>query len=437
MNYKLITGDCLEKLKKLPDNSVDSIVSDPPSSINFMGQEWDNDKGGRDQWINWLTEIMKECNRVLKPGGHALVWGLPRVSHYTAMGLENAGFEIRDKIIHLFSTGFPKSHNISKAIDKKLGAERKVIGYGVSQPQKSGHAAGNINYQKGQERFIPPITENTTDQAKQWEGWGTALAPSHEEWILCRKPIQEKTISDNVLKYGTGAINIDKSRIGTEIINTHDSPKGTFAGGAPTSNSPNRKEDEEIIYKDHIGRWPKNTIHDGSEPIMEEFDKVGKTKSGYNPKATPKQYGGGTFGGGLVPGEYESGYGDEGSVARFFYCSKPSTKERNMGLDDFEDKVIKGRDEGQDKDNSKYKPRPTPRKNIHPTLKSVRLMSYLINLITPENGIVLDPFMGSGTTGISALLNNYKFVGIEKEKEYMEIAEARIKAFESYRQFLK
>src|SRR5271166_2991347 len=214
---ELKNGDCFEVLKSLPDCSVDSIVTDPPAGINFMNLEFDSDKGGRDQWVSWLTSIMGEAKRVLKHGGHALVWALPRTSHWSACAVENAGFEIRDIIAHVFGSGFPKSLDISKAIDKMAGAEREVLktlpaGTG---PLKRGHVSstgGGMSI--GTERSPElKVTAPSTDAAKEWEGWGTALKPAHEHWILARKPITEDTVAENVLKWGTGGINVDASRI--------------------------------------------------------------------------------------------------------------------------------------------------------------------------------------------------------------------------------
>ena len=350
---KLINGDCLDELKKLEDNSIDACITDPPAGISFMNKSWDHDKGGRDEWMRWMTMVFTEVLRVLKPGGHSLVWSIPRTSHWTAMSLENAGFEIRDCVYHLQGQGFPKSHNIGKKI-------------------------------------------------KEYDGYGSQLKPAVECWWLIRKPFKG-SIVDNVLKYGTGALNIDKSRTendgtsaGHRTCNIFEQEQISGGNGSPD------------YFQHKLGRFPANLIHDGSLEIQE---------------------------------------------ARFFYCTKTSTGERNTGCKEMEDvigdisniagKRLKCRTCGKwyiTSDNCKCeKPdwiMPVT-KNNHPTVKSVKLMSYLINLIMPPNGIVLDPFMGSGTTGIAALLNGYDFIGIEKQEEYMLIAEARINKYEEFRKYLK
>ena len=215
-------GDSGVVLPTIPDNSVDAIASDPPSGIAFMQASWDKDKGGRDAWITWMTAIAVECLRVVKPGGHALVWALPRTSHWTATAWENAGWEVREKITHLNSEGFPKNHDISKAIDKMAGAKREVVGYDASRARpnrmyESG-AIGNI----GGNGVVSDRTDNgatitapATDAAKQWEGWGTALKPASEDWWLLRKPCDQPTVAQNVLTHGTGALNIDGTRVPT------------------------------------------------------------------------------------------------------------------------------------------------------------------------------------------------------------------------------
>lgn len=400
----LLNGDCLEKLKDLEENSIDSIVTDPPAGISFMNKEWDNNKGGRDSWIKWMEDIASECLRVLKPGGHALVWAIPRTSHWTGMAWENAGFEVRDKIAHIFGTGFPKSLSIEKAIDKHLGA--------------------------------------ATDEAKQWIGWGTNLKPAMEDWWLLRKPISEKTIAANVLQYGTGGINIDATRIGW--------PNGNIPEiGTPEWGGPNKKitavpnQDgvtAERMPPNVLGRWPSNIILDDSEEVVSLFPQS-KGQQG-NVKGTEPSHTGQNG----VYGEYNrvesQKRGDVGSAARFFYCAKASPADRNEGLDDFEEKSIGGKGNGirrvcsqcgtssleahlcecEEKDWIN----PPTKKNHHPTVKNVELMKYLVKLVTPPNGTVLDPFMGSGSTGKAAVLEGFNFVGIELDPDYMEIATARI-----------
>lgn len=403
---KLINGDCLEKLKELADNSVDAIVTDPPAGISFMNKEWDSNKGGRDEWMQWLTEVMTEAKRVLKHGGHALVWAIPRTSHWTAMAIENAGFEVRDCVYHIQSQGFPKSLNVSKAIDKKFGAEREVIRsrklFGGGRRLK-----GVMFEEDGKDTDTFNYTAPATDKAKQYDGYGSQLKPAVECWWLIRKPLAEKNIVDNVLKYGTGAINIDKSRIGTTTkTNSH---KENTAINNPFTRGLGEIKTEIKNY----GRFPANLIHDGSDAVMEEFAKYGESKSSIYPptgKALLSTESG--WNQNKIVQNTINGYDDSGSVARFFYCSKASVSERNLGLD------------GE--------------KSNHPTVKPVKLMSYLVNLIAPPyKSVILDMFMGTGSTGIAALLNGHDFIGIEMSEEYMKIAEARINNYEEFRKYLK
>lgn len=627
----IIFGDCLDQLKNLSPNSVDSLITDPPAGIAFMGNEWDKDKGGRTQWITWMTEVMKECLRVLKPGAHGLVWAIPRTSHWTATALEDAGFEVRDVVTHLFGSGFPKSLDISKAIDKAAGAEREIVGYrnesgpDFSDPQFI--EQGSMMRATDAKRTQIPITEPSTSEAKQWQGWGTSLkpaserwilvkkpniydldvsnkligellcrmssarfaakvstlnqadsqsaqtqdfaqwlvdaltilssteqselmdmfsspemgltflnigllwsgildvlsshgnmfttetktsltielktlnsflsmtiqesiileemiqsgqepsvgtatrllsasyqrlrsiltlivqssatmpagskasliqnlqqhetviqtAPSSEDYILIRKPLSEKTVAANVLKHGTGGINIDASRIdgkprathGDRNIRTQDNLNGRYNGGMPLGE-----------YPVATGRFPANLILSHNPDCVEVgTKKVGSGKSGlveysrpdikgnnFN-RADKKQKSMGMAYGTETVAAWECTEGceiaeldkqsskltsnDSGGASRFFYCAKASKKDK--GVD-----------------------------NTHPTVKSSTLMSYLIKMITPPHGIVLDPFMGSGSTGVAAFSNEFKFIGIEKEAQYILIAHSRI-----YQVFLK
>jgi hypothetical protein len=204
----ILQGDCLEVLKTIKDNSVDSLVTDPPAGISFMSKAWDGSKGGRDGWVEWLTQVMLECHRVLKPGAHGLIWAIPRTSHWTAWAIESAGFEIRDSIHHIFGSGFPKSHDISKAIDKAAGAEREKGKVLRTDPNIKGASFKNAEGRIEIREEIP-----ATPEAKQWDGWGTALKPAHEVWWLVRKPLSEKNVAQNVLKHGTGGLNINGTRI--------------------------------------------------------------------------------------------------------------------------------------------------------------------------------------------------------------------------------
>lgn len=377
-------GDNLELLKQMPDNSVDSVVTDPPYGISFMGKKWDYDVPS--------VELWKEVLRVLKPGGHALVACGTRTQHRMAVNLEDAGFEIRDIVAWLYGSGFPKSLDISKAIDKKEGYWRGKAGKVISD--NTSMSGGN--YERTYKGKL------ITEEAKQWEGWGTALKPAMELWTLCRKPLEEKTVAENVLKYGTGGINIDGCRVPLENGETI----ATNVGFLDNLQSDGWGTKKCITEKTSQGRFPANVIHDGSEEVVSLFPY---TKSGKMlPKHTRNTDGSpnGIYGKFDINHPLAETYGDEGSASRFFYCAKVSKKERNC--------------------NGKVK-------NNHPTVKPVALMRYLCRLITPPNGVVLDPFMGSGSTGIAALLEGFNFIGMEREEKYMEIAKVRIGAYEEYK----
>lgn len=328
MSLQVIHADCLDALKELPDSSVDSVVTDPPYGLSFMGKKWDYDVPSQEIWA--------ECLRVLKPGGHLLAFAGTRTQHRMAVRIEDAGFEIRDMIAWAYGSGFPKSHNLK---DK-------------------------------------------------WQGWGTALKPALEPITVARKPFKG-TVAENVLKHGTGAINIDECRVGTEddcarkpsIV--QDTAAGFGKGAAMGGKGHNQ------------GRWPANLIHDGSEEVLDGFPVTAPAKAaargGSNPN--PMDWGNGRSDGQIIKGHNDNG----GSSARFFYCAKASKKDRDEA-------------------------------NIHPTVKPTDLMRYLCRLVTPPNGVVLDPFMGSGSTGKAALLEGFQFIGIERDADYIQIAQARIKA---------
>jgi hypothetical protein len=253
----IILGDCLIKLKELDDNSVDSIVTDPPAGISFMGKIWDTDKGGRDNWIKWMQEVATECKRVLKPGGHAFVWTIPRTSHWTATAWENAGFEIRDVVAHIFGSGFPKSLNIGKAVDKLQGNERETVG---EHPNPAGNKAGGNSLNMSAVGM--PETAILTKGTSAWEGWGTALKPAREDWILMRKPLEKGlTVAENCLKWGTGGINIDESRVETSD-NLQAVVKGIRTEGWRKMEGRNDIETEKKLYgtPEGMGRFPANLI---------------------------------------------------------------------------------------------------------------------------------------------------------------------------------
>ena len=405
---ELLLGDCLYKLQELKDNSVDSIVTDPPYGLSFMGKQWDYDVPSQEIW--------EECIRVLKPGGHLLAFAGSRTYHRMAVRIEDAGFEIRDQIMWVYGSGFPKSHNIGKAVDEKLGNKREVIstveeGTG---PLKTGHVnkGGGGGLSVGTERS-PKY--NITKGNSEWEGWGTALKPAHEPIVMARKPLSQKTVVDNVLEWGTGGINIDESRIGTEVIKTQGGEK--FKGNGIYNKYNNC---EESI---HEGRFPANIIFDEEAgKLLDEQSGISKctaTNIGYtNPEEQDDFFKG-------LKNKVTVRHNDEGGASRFFYCPKTSKKDRNEGLDEFpfgkppasaRSKPASGRQSALGQ----------PRKNHHPTVKPTALMLYLIRLVTPKGGTTLDPFMGSGSTGKAAVRGGFDFIGIEMEQEYFRIANARI-----------
>lgn len=541
----IIHGDALEVLKTLPDNCIDAIVCDPPAGISFMNKEFDHNKGGRTQWVAWLAEIMREAKRCLRPGGHCLVWSLPRTSHWTALALEDAGFEIRDNIynivsgdtalhtfvaslneeqqqafmqiidgqrepsgiLDIFGSGFPKSHNISIAIDKYLKAERGIIGSYDPRSRFDGHTrtsngtSGGVIYSKKDYGEVP-ITIPATPQSTAYDGFGSALKPSVENWWLVRKPLAASSIAENVLEYGVGALNIDGCRVGWET--------GGMAGQERTSDriSPNPMDwgEQKVIPRDYKptpqGRFPSHLllshtlfcVQSGTKKVNAN-DKAhtrhnGTGNMGYNGNTAPFHTEGyadedgmetvtawicdencpvrlldlqggqrpssgrhGDSGSGNPAGLFGMGskrqqtYFDSGGPSRYFqqlpaidevppyiYAGKASRKDRDSGLEELPGK------QGFDKNTSKTiahinhatgettynEYHPSSNKNTHPCVKSQQLMRYLVRLVTPPNGIVLDMFSGSGSTLVAAIHEGFNFIGIEKELEYITIARSRI-----------
>jgi len=435
----IIQGDCLEELKKLPNSSVDAIVTDPPYGIGFMGKTWDKydptvNKGSfkvgtgthpqgyvaidRNAFYDFSFKWAVECLRVLKPGGYLLSFGGTRTYHRMASAIEDAGFEIRDMIEWVYGSGFPKSLNIGKAVDKIQGNEREVVG--SEQKAKPTFHSQNVG---GEITEIDNI--ELTKGTSEWEGWGTALKPAHEPICMARKPLAEKTVAENCLKWGTGGINIDESRVeGTqEYLDGKGNPtqkqSGDVYGFAKYDKLHTRAE------PNTQGRFPANLIHDNSKEVRECFPE---TKSGAV-KNTTNNFNGSNnvnIGGGML--SPENSYGDSGNASRFFksiiYTAKASKGERNMGLENFEKKKVNdGRDTPID---NAFQRGETKRTNTHPTVKPIALMEYLIKMVTRESQIVLDPFTGSGTTLIAAKKLGRKYIGIELEPEYVKIAEARL-----------
>ena len=460
----LLKGNCLELLAEMPDNSVDSIVTDPPYELGFMGKSWDN------SGIAYNVELWSQALRVLKPGGHLLAFGGSRTYHRLASAIEDAGFEIRDQIMYLYGSGFPKSHNVSKGIDKsdavqmrlqrqlKFCAWMRSTGLTASKTTEilraakvisengtmAGHffatsndgqpAVATVELFDAMRPYLPEVPEwveqmvrertvesenfkkrkvvgtrevpvghafagevyggdssnkevnvtlASTPAAKQWDGWGTALKPAHEPIVVARKPLIG-TIVANVLTYGTGALNIDGSRVGTE---------GGTRGSNFVPNSTRFYSNSKLFGRNvdveqlDAGRWPANVIHDGSDEVLEYF----------------------------------------GEPQRFFYCAKASKSERNAGLEGFEPKRESDRpsDDKPGGDNPRNRTN-TASQNFHPTVKPIALMCYLVKLVTPPNGTVLDPFLGSGTTAVAAILEGFNWMGCEMTEDYWPIIEARV-----------
>lgn len=398
----VINADCLEGMSWFEPDSIDAIVTDPPYELNFMGRNWDN------SGIVYKPDVWRECLRVLKPGGHMLVFGAPRTFHRVAVAIEDAGFEIRDCIMWVFGSGFPKSHNMAPAIDKHLGA--------------MGHRGKAFNTAGLDAGFTRPggdmdAHRAVTPEGQQWQGWGSALKPAFEPVLLARKPLAG-TLAQNVLQYGTGAINIDGCRVGSEVLSERIRGVpliGTFLGA------------DGNVTPERTGRWPANLIHDGSEEVVDLFPDV-KGQVGMK-----KTDGGFRFieaGDLTTTQQFQTGTTDSGSAARFFYCSKANSKDRDEGLDDFPTQragIMRGSEDGSLKTGAGEE-RTTSRKNIHPTVKPTDLMRYLCRLITPLRGTVLDPFAGSGSTGKAAVLEGFEFVGFELSEEYTDLANARIEA---------
>ena len=466
---RLHNHDCLEVIKMMIEDEVfvDSIVTDPPYELGFMGRSWDS------TGIAFQKETWELCFKVLKPGGHLLAFSGSRTYHRMAVAIEDAGFEIRDQVMWLYGSGFPKSMNVGKIIDKKL----RGVGIGKSDPKSPLHGTKRQKIDGSNAKHdMSPLykTQNVEyeyehDISKQWDGWGTALKPAHEPLVLARKPLSEKSVVDNVLKHRTGGINIDECRVeGNDAKYPDTNPdfrdqgrqskenmgidklsfgqtenvkrkkvvrKSRDENGVWTNNNSGMKaEGSEYADADPRGRFPANVMHDGSDSIKDIFP--------YNKAGSYK--GDGSKSGGIwnkstgKPAGRE--YGDEGSASRYFYCAKTSKAERNQGLNNFPIKNKKGGggtsnnvwyEDDVNSASGKFGSEKAPSKNVHPTVKPIKLMKYLCRLITPKGGTVLDPFMGSGSTGMAAKEENFDFVGIEKEEEYFNIASARIESIET------
>jgi site-specific DNA-methyltransferase (adenine-specific) len=332
-----------------------------------------------------------------------------------ACAIEDAGFEVRDQMMWVYGSGFPKSHNISKAIDKKAGVEPKVVGRNPNSRENS-KKEDNL-YDAGTVGKTAMITAPETAEAKQWDGWGTALKPAHEPIVLARKPL-EGTVVDNIHKWGVGGLNIDGCRVGTEE-RTYDLTM-TSGNFETTGGGRNTKSGQSTV----TGRFPANFMHDGSQGVLDLFPQTGVSQGGRSGNGNAYE---GGFGAEHY-GDEKPGYGDKGSAARFFYCAKASKSDREEGCEELptQEKPAHMRTGNGTGEPSMDGFQPTQRKNTHPTVKPTELMRYLVRLITPPNGVVLDPFNGSGSTGKASMLEGMQYIGIEMNPEYIKIAEARI-----------
>lgn len=399
MTFVVHHTDCLVYLKTLSDNTIDSVVTDPPYGLGFMGKNWDKALPN--------PEIWKECLRVLKPGGHMVVFGAPRLYHRLTCQIEDAGFEVRDQLLWVFGSGFPKSLDVSKAIDAAAGAVREVVGFDASAiARQNKQPTNDTQCTKSNPQSVGVITAPATPDAARWSGWGTALKPAYEPILLVRKPLMG-TVAANVLKYGTGGINIDGCRIGE----TKRVPGSLSKTTARNSMSGPMMSDslENSGHNENIGRWPANVILDPEAGVLLD-EQTGVLKSGV---AVQRNGGGQRIGSERTYTGYDgdlarpdAGYSDKGGASRFFYCAKTSKSEREAGL-------------GGTKDE---------RQNNHPTVKPISLMRWLVKMVTPSGGTVLDPFTGSGSTGCAAVQEGSNFVGCELEEEYVNIARLRIEA---------
>ena len=373
-------GNNLDLMPELPDESVDAVITDPPYGISFMCKKWDDDCP--------KTQVWQECLRVLKPGGYLLSFSGTRTIDLVMGRIREAGFEVRDTITWLYGSGFPKSHNISKAIDKMKGAEREVIGFDKTCRLGCNKNLNDDNWNKINTQETP-ITKPATTEAKQWDGWGTALKPACEFIVMARKPLSEKSVAENVLKHGTGGINIDACRI-DGFKESVPQPMGQTGKIYGFKNGIGRNGE---MSDNSQGRFPANLILDEESAKMLD-EQSGVLKSGaWNGEIT----GSGTQFNHLKgkKGQPYFREPEEGGASRFFYCAKTPVSEKG-------------------------------KTNSHPTVKPQDSMEYLIKMITTKKAYVLDCFMGSGSTGVACKSLDRKFIGIELSKEYYEIAKERI-----------
>lgn len=393
-------GDLRDVLPTMPENSVSSVVTDPPYELNFMGKAWDS------SGIAFDPETWKSVLRVAKPGAFLLAFGGTRTYHRMVCAIEDAGWEIRDCIMWVYGSGFPKSLDIGKAIDKAAGAEREIVGRRTDRAAtpKMDIRGGKLIGDNRSNIDLSAITAPATDLAKQWDGWGTALKPSYEPIVVAMKPV-DGTFANNAEKWGVAGLNIDASRIGDSGGSTTPSGMDRFnAAASQQGYRPNEYTKGAPQPPEPKGRWPANLIHDGSEEVTELFPQTTSGALGTVDTESQNQVYGKSGHANVNPF-----YANSGSAARFFYTAKASRSERESGCDDLSELV----------------------KNNHPTVKPLALMRYLCRLVCPQDGIILDPFLGSGSTAVAAYQEHFNCWGIEKEnsieRPYFDIACERMR----------
>jgi len=418
MTHQLHQGHNAEVLKQYPDSHFDSIITDPPYGIEFLGKDWDSHTGAVETW--------RECLRVLKPGGHLLAFSAARTYHHLATNIESVGFEIRDQLMWIYSSGFPKAQDIGKAIQKRQGVEKTETRPGYSSFHKENYGLYNDGKKAEYEKDLQ-VTKITSPEALRWAGWKTALKPGHEPIVMARKPFRGSTL-DNVLQHGVGALNIDATRINFENQLDKNSSMGFGHKNVDRTGAPEFQKD----YDEYVFAAPGTQAKQKNLPTKFQPNEQGRYPSNV--------------------------LGDIPDYQKYFYCPKVSRRERHAGFEDpgprhpgadgggyqvhnVNDEVNKKKDplshiptnsdgmmsrdaKGQLVNN--YTANKSAVGNNHPTVKPVSLMRYLIQLVTPAGSRVLDPFMGSGSTGMAAVELGHQFVGIDLDANYVSIADRRI-----------
>lgn len=458
---RLLLGDCLERLRELPDNSIDSVVTDPPYGLEFMGKDWDGADGfrrslnkadaGRESVFGrtsrtspeyraghvmqeWCEAWARECLRVLKPGGHLLAFSGSRTYHRMACAIEDAGFEIRDQIMYVYGSGFPKSMNLDRERGKKFcgcdgGADRGGASHRPRSAAQRKDESGTVAGQSQPQTLGAWPVCGRCGLPRVPSGLGTALKPAHEPICMARKPLAKgNTVAENVLAHGTGVINVDGCRVPFAGDDDEQESKGknqhkTFGSAPPLSDVYQYGLGSRDNYNPP-GRWTANLIHDGSDEVLAHFpNSNGAGGSIPNVKITGYGDGIGTGKSEYLGGERTKVDSGSGSAARFFYCAKASRRDRNEGLFSGDEKAVGTNATMREKEDADWSKR---NGNHHPTVKPTDLMRYLCRLVTQPGGVILDLFTGSGSTGKAAMLEGFRFIGCELSPEYLEIARARI-----------